>query len=154
MKMNNITQQIIRGAETQGDIFQDARCVWKRSQSWFSDILHFADTQSAQRSPWAGFANAHAAPSRKFAFTLAEVLITFGIIGIVASMTLPALVQDYQKKQFAVMAKTNYVILNNALERAKSEYGTDVNNWIYSSSTRNEQAVDFLLRFMYMLQMA
>lgn len=84
----------------------------------------------------------------KKAFTLAEVLITLGIIGIVASMTLPGLVQNYQKKQFATMAKTNYVILNNALERAKSEYGTDVNNWIYSSSTRNEQAVDFVQRYL------
>lgn len=30
-------------------------------------------------------------------FTLAEVLITLGVIGIVAAMTLPALVQNYQK---------------------------------------------------------
>ena len=33
------------------------------------------------------------------AFTLAEVLITLGIIGIVAAMTLPALVGKYQKVQ-------------------------------------------------------
>ena len=31
-------------------------------------------------------------------FTLAEVLITLGIIGVVAAMTLPGLVQNYQKK--------------------------------------------------------
>ena len=34
----------------------------------------------------------------KKAFTLAEVLITLGIIGVVAAMTLPGLVQNYQKK--------------------------------------------------------
>ena len=32
----------------------------------------------------------------KQAFTLAEVLITLGIVGIVAAMTLPSLIQDYQ----------------------------------------------------------
>lgn len=32
----------------------------------------------------------------KQAFTLAEVLITLGIVGIVAAITLPSLIQDYQ----------------------------------------------------------
>lgn len=32
------------------------------------------------------------------AFTLAEVLITLGVIGIVAAMTLPVLIGKYQKK--------------------------------------------------------
>ncbi len=31
-------------------------------------------------------------------FTLAEVLITLGIIGVVAAMTLPLLIVNYQKK--------------------------------------------------------
>lgn len=31
-------------------------------------------------------------------FTLAEVLITLGIIGIVAALTLPSLIQKYQEK--------------------------------------------------------
>lgn len=38
----------------------------------------------------------------KNGFTMAEVLITLGIIGIVAAMTLPALVQKYQ----------NYIVEN------------------------------------------
>ena len=32
-------------------------------------------------------------PLKKAAFTLAEVLITLGIIGIVAAMTMPSLIQ-------------------------------------------------------------
>lgn len=36
------------------------------------------------------------------AFTLAEVLITLGIIGIVASLTLPSLIQKYHEKQRVV----------------------------------------------------
>ena len=36
----------------------------------------------------------------KSGFTLAEVLITLGIIGIVAAMTIPTLVADYQERSF------------------------------------------------------
>lgn len=35
----------------------------------------------------------------KRAFTLAEVLITLGIIGVVAALTLPSVITNYQKKQ-------------------------------------------------------
>lgn len=34
----------------------------------------------------------------KKAFTLAEVLITLGIIGVVAALTIPTLVNNYRKK--------------------------------------------------------
>lgn len=33
---------------------------------------------------------------RKRGFTLAEVLITLGIIGVVAAITIPALISNYQ----------------------------------------------------------
>ena len=36
------------------------------------------------------------------AFTLAEVLITLGIIGIVAALTLPNLIEEHQKKETSV----------------------------------------------------
>ena len=36
---------------------------------------------------------------RKNGFTLAEVLITIGIIGIVAAMTLPAVIGNYKKQE-------------------------------------------------------
>ena len=39
---------------------------------------------------------------QKFAFTLAEVLITLGIIGVVAAMTIPSLIQSYKEKQTVV----------------------------------------------------
>lgn len=32
------------------------------------------------------------------AFTLAEVLVTLGIIGVIAALTLPQLIKDYQGK--------------------------------------------------------
>lgn len=49
------------------------------------------------------------------AFTLAEVLITLGIIGIVAAMTLPALVGKYQKKVMVERLKKVYTVLSQAV---------------------------------------
>ena len=39
------------------------------------------------------------------AFTLAEVLITLGIIGVVAALTLPSLVGNYKRKVTANKVK-------------------------------------------------
>lgn len=50
------------------------------------------------------------------AFTLAEVLITLGIIGIVAAMTIPALQQRIFERQTMAKVKTTYSILTQALK--------------------------------------
>ena len=42
----------------------------------------------------------------KRAFTLAEVLMTLGIIGVVAVMTIPNLVTDIQEKEWATASDT------------------------------------------------
>ena len=39
------------------------------------------------------------AKQNRFAFTLAEVLITLGIIGVVAAMTIPTLMANYKAKR-------------------------------------------------------
>lgn len=51
---------------------------------------------------------------QKQAFTLAEVLITLGIIGIIAAMTLPALISNLQNKHFRIMWRKIYSDLSNA----------------------------------------
>ena len=57
--------------------------------------------------------------NKKFAFTLAEVLITLGIIGVVAAMTLPTLIQNYRKQQTTTQLKATYSILSQAFEHAQ-----------------------------------
>ena len=53
---------------------------------------------------------------QKVAFTLAEVLITLGVIGVVAAMTLPTLIQHNQKQQTVSQLKKVYTNLNQALK--------------------------------------
>lgn len=59
----------------------------------------------------------------KKAFTLSEVLITLGIIGVVAAITLPTLVANYKEKVFVVSAKKNYSVLTNAINKWNEENG-------------------------------
>ena len=47
-------------------------------------------------------------------FTLAEVLITLGIIGVVAALTIPTLIKNYQKKAATTAAKKAYSTLSQA----------------------------------------
>ena len=59
----------------------------------------------------------------KAAFTLAEVLITLGIIGVVAALTLPTLIANYQEKALETQYKKAKTILANGykLMMAKNE---------------------------------
>ena len=62
--------------------------------------------------------------SKKAAFTLAEVLITLGIIGIVAAMTIPTLISKYQEKTYITKLKRAYSMLAQAYKFVELEYGS------------------------------
>lgn len=62
--------------------------------------------------------------SNRTAFTLAEVLITLGIIGIVAALTIPALMNNIQDKEFKTKLKKEYSVFNQALLMIKNDYGS------------------------------
>lgn len=66
----------------------------------------------------------HSANYHQKAFTLSEVLITLGIIGIVAAMTLPAIIQKQQDKITVTKLKKMYSVLSQAYLFAVGEYGT------------------------------
>ncbi|MBP3924158.1 type II secretion system protein [bacterium] len=57
----------------------------------------------------------------KAAFTLAEVLITLGIIGIVAALTIPALMAKYQAKVLRTQFLQANTIIGDALNHAKAD---------------------------------
>lgn len=59
----------------------------------------------------------------KYAFTLAEVLITLGIIGVVAAMTIPTLMQKYQIKRNIAILKEDQAIIAQMLKFSIEENG-------------------------------
>ncbi len=61
----------------------------------------------------------------KKAFTLAEVLITLGIIGVVAALTLPSVVQNYQKRSLEVATQKFYSVMSQALKQYMADEGVD-----------------------------
>lgn len=65
----------------------------------------------------------HGSPFTKKAFTLAEVLITLGIIGVVAGMTIPTLMQNTQNAELVTKMKKEYSVLSNAHQQLKTENG-------------------------------
>ena len=62
-------------------------------------------------------------PSSLAAFTLAEVLITLGIIGVVAAITMPTLINNYQKKAAVTAAKKAYSTLSQAYTQLVNDNG-------------------------------
>ena len=61
--------------------------------------------------------------NRKVAFTLAEVLVTLGIIGVFSAMTVPTLMQNYQRKSYVTQLHKVY----NELSQSAVRYQTDRN---------------------------
>lgn len=75
------------------------------------------------------------------AFTLAEVLITLGIIGVVAAITLPSLIQNYREKQRITQLKKAYSVMQNAFLMAKEDYG-EVTDWGLTITNTGEKDND------------
>lgn len=62
---------------------------------------------------------------KKFAFTLAEVLITLSIIGVVAALTIPTLIQKYQKIVLVNQLKKAVSVVENGFRKAMADDGVD-----------------------------
>ena len=87
-----------------------------------------------------------------FAFTLAEVLITLGIIGIVAALTIPTLIAKHQKKVYVTqLKKTVNTVLNGyklmlADNGVDSLQNTELYNWYPTTSpTQHVSEVNLIL---------
>ena len=67
---------------------------------------------------------------RELAFTLAEVLITLGVIGIVAAMTLPTLISNHKNKVTISKLKKVYAEIQQTILQAENEsyFFRDIND--------------------------
>ena len=60
------------------------------------------------------------------AFTLSEVLITLAVIGIVAAITIPTVIANYNEHDKIAKIRKNYATLNNALSLSIALGGDDL----------------------------
>ena len=77
--------------------------------------------------------------NKNLGFTLAEVLIVIGIIGVVAALTLPNLNHATGDKETVTRVKKIYSTLTEAVDRAQAIYG-DVDTWFTDLSTKAEMS--------------
>lgn len=63
--------------------------------------------------------------SKRFGFTLAEVLITLGIIGVIAAITIPTLILNSNNVRFRSGFKKGISTLSQAAVTASAKYGVD-----------------------------
>lgn len=88
-----------------------------------------------------------------YGFTLAEVLVTLGIIGVVAALTIPAVITNYQKQETLSRLKKAYSIVQQAIKLSEVE-NESVANWDnnlnghaffekYIKKALSQQMVDF-----------
>ena len=71
----------------------------------------------------------HSSLNKRAAFTLAEVLITLGIIGVVAAMTIPTIVYKHQKMVSETAVKKFYTNINQAVLMAETQKGEERITW-------------------------
>lgn len=79
----------------------------------------------------------------KKAFTLAEVLITLGVIGVIAALTIPTLMQNQQEKATITALKKSFSISTNAYTSAVQDNG-DPTNWNLIATGDNTGALNAL----------
>ncbi len=78
------------------------------------------------------------------AFTLAEVLITLGVIGVISAITLPALVQNYQKHVVETKLMKFNSIINQALRLSVADNGAP-DSWIPRTHNYSyQETVEFM----------
>lgn len=83
--------------------------------------------------------------NKKFGFTLAEVLITLGIIGIVCAMTIPTLYSNYCQRQWVAGLTKFASTLQNAVDLWKNDIGciSDAYTCIFQQSVTDNDLSAF-----------
>lgn len=89
-----------------------------------------------------------------FGFTLAEVLITLGVIGVVAAMTIPTLMKNYRRHLVETRVKHTYATISQVFRQAQVDNG-EMYGWDLSdiSGDEDKQTKDSVYNFIstYML---
>ena len=76
----------------------------------------------------------------KKAFTLAETLITLGVIGVVAALTLPTLINSYKKQVTTARLKKFNSIFNQMMLQSEAENGPS-KDWERNGDIKDEDYI-------------
>lgn len=80
----------------------------------------------------------------KSGFTLAEVLITIGIIGIIAALTIPVLMQNIQDNGLKIAYKKSFTILSQATQRIANDNGGSILGTFSSNTSIKNLYLNYL----------
>lgn len=87
---------------------------------------------------------------RKLGFTLAEVLITLGIIGVVAAMTIPGLIHSYKKMVWVGKLKQNFSLISQGFRHYIADSGNSLEFASWRSS--EEELTNFFRTYFKEIQ--
>ena len=100
-------------------------CYPERSEGSFTDSVWINPSPQSSPQGEEAVGRVQGAIREKCAFTLAEVLITLGIIGVVAAMTIPTLMANIKAHQYSAKFKKTVSTLSNAAKMSQAQYGFD-----------------------------
>ena len=85
---------------------------------------------------------------KNLGFTLAEVLITLGIIGVVAAMTIPTLMSTFAKQRTETQLKAFYSRINQTIKMSIADNG-DPDGWVEEKAYSYDEQVEFLKQYIF-----
>ena len=82
--------------------------------------------------------------NKKLGFTLAEILISLLILGVIASLTIPSLIQNTHKKEEVVKVKKGLSVINQAISMDKALTGEDLSQYevVGNTSATDEKIIN------------
>lgn len=80
-----------------------------------------------------------AGQAARLAFTLAEVLITLGIIGVVAAITMLSLITNIQNKGYVEKLKKSYSLISQTTNLVSEDMGIEPKYWVYSDHNDGDE---------------
>ena len=83
----------------------------------------------------------------KYAFTLAEVLITLGVIGVVAALTMPSVLNNVQKYVINKQFKKSYSTLFQGLRQVEADLGYKPECYGWDKSPYAGQNLVYCIRY-------
>lgn len=95
----------------------------------------------------------HKILKKSFAFSLAEVLVVVGLIGVVASLTLPNLNRSTSDKEMVARYMKLYAELTTAAGSAVAKYGP-ISSWIVNASTDAEKSTIVATRLLQYMKVS